>query len=234
MAKRVVQKVTFQIANVLYHAACLCGLIWQVTQISINFFHFDVIKDIKVLMPEEINDTEIALNICFENDEVLDYQLYRKVVSLDEKYVKLKIADEKLAKKDIVQNLTVMDRFAMVPNTSLINGYEGIEEFMIGTKYCYHLIKPKNVSISPSLMANVTSVSYARGTQFPFFDHRRMLQQIFTFWSYSSHVVDILLSPLKVFYVRRKPGMRVRKEKEGVRRKIRECTRRKGKRTLWE
>lgn len=47
------------------------GLSCQVFQISENYFKFEVIKDINVLILGEINVSERAINICIKNNGIL-------------------------------------------------------------------------------------------------------------------------------------------------------------------
>ena len=70
VAMKTVSKFTFYILQLIFHSLCLSGLIWQVTQISINFFKYDVIKDINVKTPEEVKGNRKTAYVCFYNPEI--------------------------------------------------------------------------------------------------------------------------------------------------------------------
>ena len=76
MKKKQVNKITYVTSTYIFRSLCLSGLIWQITQISINFFQFDIIKDINVVMPEDSIEVEKVLYICSENSELLSYGRY--------------------------------------------------------------------------------------------------------------------------------------------------------------
>ena len=71
-AMKTVSKFTFYILQLIFHSLCLSGLIWQVTQISINLFKYDVIKDINVKTPEEVKGDRKTAYVCFYNPEIFD------------------------------------------------------------------------------------------------------------------------------------------------------------------
>lgn len=84
--KKSVSKQTCYIFNLLFHSLYLSGLIWQVTQISVNFFKFDVIEDINVIAPKENTQMEKILYFCFENYQILQNDKYKNI--LIQKYKK--------------------------------------------------------------------------------------------------------------------------------------------------
>ena len=76
MARKVVSKLTYYSFTILFHSLCLSGLIWQIAQISVNFFQFDVLTDIKIFTPEESKWREKVVYVCFydwqlKNSEIL-------------------------------------------------------------------------------------------------------------------------------------------------------------------
>lgn len=77
--KKSLTKTASLVFNAIFHMLCLSGLIWQVTQISINFFKFDVNKDINIKLPEETFDGKnYALYSCFNNAEMLESGAYER------------------------------------------------------------------------------------------------------------------------------------------------------------
>lgn len=64
MTKRIVPKSTYHALSILYHTLCLGGLLWQLIEISMNYFKYGIISDIKVIMPEkDIYDK--YFNFCY-------------------------------------------------------------------------------------------------------------------------------------------------------------------------
>lgn len=78
MAKKEVGIYTFQLCTIILYTICLLGLAWQITQISINYFAFDVVSDIKIIMPEEIHGTK-SLNLFFPIYEVKNETIFEKI-----------------------------------------------------------------------------------------------------------------------------------------------------------
>ena len=72
MARKVVSKLTYHFLTVIFHSLCLSGLIWQITQISVNFFQFDVLTDVRIFTPEENKWKEKVAYICFEENRLID------------------------------------------------------------------------------------------------------------------------------------------------------------------
>ena len=176
MAKKSVSKFTYHITTTFYHTLCLCGLLWQVTQISVNFFHFDTIRGIKVLMPEEINDTELVLNVCFENDEIIRGWEYDIILGVNKTFFKLSEDDRNRIRRDIVLNMTVKERFNSIPKIkTLFRESRYIEEYLLGSKYCFQITYLKDIAIWGPYLFQIKSASFSRGKKFPLFDHRRLL-----------------------------------------------------------
>ena len=76
MAKKLVAKKLYYTCNTLYHLLCLSGLIWQVTQISVNFFKFDV--NINIYTPDETTNQNKVLDHCSLNHEIVNNRSYYK------------------------------------------------------------------------------------------------------------------------------------------------------------
>ena len=69
-------KLTFYSLTIIFHSLCLSGLIWQVTQISVNFFEFDVLTDIKIFTPEESEWSEKVAYVCFDDNELINREKF--------------------------------------------------------------------------------------------------------------------------------------------------------------
>ena len=97
---KIVSKLIFYSCLIIFHSFCLSGLIWQITQISVNFFQFDVIKDINVITPEETESKRKVAYVCFHNSQVIDENkesifeeqnpnfgdLFRAIISVDKAF----------------------------------------------------------------------------------------------------------------------------------------------------
>ena len=81
-SKKIVSKPVFWTLQILFHSACLSGLIWQLTEVSITYFNYEVVSDIKIIMPEK-DEFKKYLNFCFWASSTIRYDKYRKYL---EKY----------------------------------------------------------------------------------------------------------------------------------------------------
>lgn len=79
MSKASVSKVTYFFWTIIFHSLCLSGLVWQVVQISVNFFKFDVMKDINVITPDEIDSAAKVLYVCVSKIANLDPNIASEV-----------------------------------------------------------------------------------------------------------------------------------------------------------
>lgn len=139
MAKKSVSKSTYFVWTAIFYCILFSGLIWQVTQISINFFQFDTSKDIKVIMPEESGWKKKVFNLCFDNEDILNYESYLKLLmkkaelSKNRTYLEnynrigpkmylnwIESKDKKETKKAFIRELTARERFSIAYNLSVI------------------------------------------------------------------------------------------------------------------
>ena len=72
-------KLISRFISLLYHLACLGGLVLQVTEISINFLKYETVSSINIKMPgvEEAK----AINVCFRSDQVFNHSRYVNIVN---------------------------------------------------------------------------------------------------------------------------------------------------------
>ena len=66
-----VSRYTSYTLHAIFYAAILSGLIWQITEISVNFFKYETVSVIKVIMPED-DKVPKYFNLCVNNFEVVD------------------------------------------------------------------------------------------------------------------------------------------------------------------
>lgn len=168
MLRRSVTRRTYHAANIIFHSLCLSGLIWQVTQISTNFFRFDVIRDIKVIMPEQINNSGIALNICFENSQVVTEDAVMAAGNIYE-----------VNREELIIKMSANQRFNSTPGSGpLFPSSNEVERFLFGTKFCYQVKNVTNVVAEGHLLGKVKATSLSRGEKLPSFDHNRLVTVI--------------------------------------------------------
>ena len=78
MEKKIVSKCVLTLCNLFFYSGCLSGLIWQVTQISINYFGYGVVSTITILMPG--NEPPKSITICFKAFQVLNHTALDQII----------------------------------------------------------------------------------------------------------------------------------------------------------
>ena len=176
MAKMLVSKLNYYLLSAIFHSLCLGGLVWQVTQISLNFFQFDTMKDIKVSMPEATNHSGRHLNFCFDNHQFFDYELYSQM--LDNGTIapgniwKFDRANEN-SKRLLFEFMTISQRFKLRHNLRKIESFWfHPEEYILGNSYCYQLSEERYV-FSSFALANVTRMKVSLSDKLPNVDYTR-------------------------------------------------------------
>ena len=181
--KKSVSPLMYHFCNLAFYALCLTGLLFQVTLISRNYFRFDVIRDINVIMPEESHEVGKVLNACFGAHQILDYEEYsrtltRKLASDD--YVKINYPkrDGMAGKYNIFERFSVGERFKVSVNHSVFlrDGRHGslgnMTEFMFGPFVCYRI--EAQIAVSITFLRNITYVMLSQNKRGSNFEHRRM------------------------------------------------------------
>lgn len=105
--------------------------------ISISFFKYDVVSDIKVIMPE--NDTyERYLDFCYLTSSVI---VYPKYVKLFQKYnMNMSMKDERYYKQSfIVSNLTLEEQFDVTMKDGIVHERHSSIRFLYGDYICHHI-----------------------------------------------------------------------------------------------
>lgn len=148
MTPKSVSKLTFYFWTLIFHSLCLSGLIWQVTQISINFFKYEVLKDINVIMPEESRKKEKVAYVCFKNYEIIDkFKLrweLRDSYNMSGDEISTTFRKPQFLKLT-VNGLSLKSRFKVTKMQHVvIEGGTfrqdlGASEFIISDKYCYKI-----------------------------------------------------------------------------------------------
>lgn len=143
MATVCATKLTLKISTAIFYFLCLSGLIWQISQISINFFAFDVVSDIKIILPEEKSNRSI-LNVCFRYPELYNISVFNDLkskYSIGESDVNeaWKILDEKIKISEIFQVALNHDEIFFAENETL-----DIQEYVVYHHICYQIYNLEN------------------------------------------------------------------------------------------
>lgn len=141
--KKKVSKLTFHLVTISYHCLCLSGLIWQITQISINFFKFDVIKDINVVMSDELWKMSRVTYICFPNHNIFDEKKYSdsfdRRSKFDRRISRLSMFKMDDGSKQMFSKYSkIEERFAISPQVSDIYSIRDLsdtDEFIVGYSF---------------------------------------------------------------------------------------------------
>lgn len=103
-----------------------------------NFFLFDVLKDINVIMPEENVDTHRIINLCFDNKELFNISKYRIMANMTPEYEPFEYSSSLV--EQIAESLTVQKRFNITDGANLLHlKYKtiGIKNYIVASSYYY-------------------------------------------------------------------------------------------------
>ena len=154
-----VSEFCFKSLETVYYGLCFIGLMWQVSQISVNYFKFDVLTDIKVILPEEVIDNN-ALNVCFRYLEVMKFDTFLQMLS---KYGIRERTDLVMAKERLDRNIIIGDIYKLTHDADQIFEFEGrtlnVSMFITLRLVCYRINNMKElkyVNLIPDKLDNVT------------------------------------------------------------------------------
>ena len=192
---KTVSRLTYTFWSLLYHSLCLSGLIWQATQISINFFEFDVNKDINIRMPSGFDFTAgTSIYFCFKMDQFFDQEQFRDLVlvwSKSNETDKRNFVDQwkregmsRYVSYSFSRWATVGEIFRAVLNESIIS-QSSIIQILFEDKICFTSSKTNLGSIHfgdeytkrvNRVLDNVTTISVAIGENHPYFDPQSLIE----------------------------------------------------------
>lgn len=180
LVKKEVSYSTYYILYTLFYTLIFLGLLWQVTQISVKYFIFDVIKDINVIMPEEMNQTHIRYNICFQSIQVLkeaeylEAYLNRESVDLD--LFDTDLGGEKQTRSKAVADFNLGTRLRTSVDESIFKSIETIEKFILGDYTCFQIKGKYSFTIDGPSINGVLHVLISVGESLPDFDYKRLIR----------------------------------------------------------
>ena len=114
-----VEPLIFKIFDIYFMLSCYAGLILQATQISVNYFRFDLVSDIKLTAPEDTNVPKAA-NVCFLTNHVIDMKKYKNITK---KYSE----QEYHYNQKNLYNFTLQERFDIATKPNEMFTFNGME-----------------------------------------------------------------------------------------------------------
>lgn len=159
MNKFEVSKRTIKILNLLFHIILMGGLIWQVTQISINYFKYNVVSSIEIILPGR--EKPKAMNICFDAYMVrnrtkyssffdtFDWNRMTRNMTTNDKYRggKEYVAIESLTRNELLDLTLEADE--LFPDDHMDNGHI-VSRLKYGIRFqiCYQLVNANDTKES--------------------------------------------------------------------------------------
>ena len=148
MQKKSISKRSYYLLNALFHSLCLAGLLWQVTKVSLDFFSYEVMKDINIIMPEEVKKGKTVVFICTSiKRDILDMKQYKKIRATKDfkrRYKESKAFKDYRRKKEeplpsevVKKNFSVEERMAIFPKVVLDRWKR--TKFFIGDRNCFQV-----------------------------------------------------------------------------------------------
>ena len=158
-SKKVVSKPVYWTFTILFHSLCLSGLIWQLTQVSITYFHYEVVSDIKFIMPEK-DQFKKYLNFCFWASDTIRYDKYRKYLK-KYGYENDSRIDQWGFKGDFIYKFLSMDeQLETVLDTEIEMDLMNERKAFLWTVLVCHQLNGKNDEIAVYTRTRMNNVSY--------------------------------------------------------------------------
>ena len=167
-SKKIVSKPVFWILNILFHSACLSGLIWQLTEVSITYFNYAVVSDIKIIMPEK-DEFKKYLNFCFWASSTIRYDKYRKYLKKYGFENDSRI-DQWGFKKDFIKiSLSLEEQLETVMDTEIEMDHLNERKAFLKTIHICHQLNGKNdwFYLYPRTQMNNVSYIWMSTSRYP-------------------------------------------------------------------
>lgn len=186
MAKLTIPSSCYYSLSAVYFSLCLFGFVYQVGLEAMEFFKFDVFKQVNIILPEYYYSNDRVLYVCFHMEEIIDHKKYSDVIANkasaaqgnDPSIGKIIVAkDTTLMKRMFLEKyLTVKQRFEVAPSLSDTESCSD-KEYVIGSKTCYSFSCNQS-QLTPRHVENVSVIHVSVGDAFTPYDIRRA-QKIF-------------------------------------------------------
>lgn len=180
MSPKVVSKTTYYCWTLLFYSLCLSGLIWQITQISINFFKFEVLKDINVITPDKMNTIKYSKDevvyFCFDNSDIVMPKVYKYFATKFRRKINKTI---KFDRSETISLLPLNERFMMTREWQKIETTHDtpINEFIEASEYCFKTKTQISYEINQQILPNYESfLRMSISNNYSPFDERRLIE----------------------------------------------------------
>lgn len=111
---------------------CLLGLIWQIIQISLIYFRFDVVSQIGIIMPENYITKANSLNICVLKQQMVDQDIINQTYNRYIHEYFTKYEPRRMVKHIVGDNMTIGDFFkATIDRNGFFGIYKRYEKFNV-------------------------------------------------------------------------------------------------------
>lgn len=148
--------------------------------ISNNFFKFDVNKDINVLTPDENDNKNRTIDLCFSNYEIVQNRLFKSLAYLYMKRSNFSIPKDKQDRSNMVNIMSLKDRFDITVYAKniiqpVVTESPMIEEFIFHFRYCYRVRIKSKLIMRTNALNNVSSYLMSMSQHNTTFDPRRLI-----------------------------------------------------------
>ena len=173
MSKIVINKTAYSLGKSLFYLSCLSGLVWQSSQILVNYFAYGVVSDIKLLLPEHDN-VELYLHFCYTMGTVVNI---RKL----SRYSRYNIPSDWEHKFNFERyNLTLRDQFQIENNGLVVPFNSNTTAYIKRRRICFQFNNDTDVQYEISIPSkNLGEDSYyvffQLGRKLPNLDTQRVL-----------------------------------------------------------
>lgn len=142
-----------------------------------NYFRFDVVSDIKVVMPEEVSDNNV-LNVCFKYYEVMNFEQFMNMlvkynISGTNLFEEQAALDKKILIKDIFKITLDADQIFSKPNNDSLD----ITKLILLRLVCYRIDDmnvTKYINVKQDDLDNVTMATISYTPKIKMIDRERM------------------------------------------------------------
>ena len=209
MKKLRVKAATFKLCTTIFASLCMIGLLYQNVEISKNYLKYEVVSDIKLVLPED-NPINNFANICFDLQEVMNKSRYHEIIK---KYIpKQRPRFNSRKEWGRVRNWKMGDRLdvAIKPEAIVrfprISALDNVQLFTLQRSICYQVnISFEGLYTELSLMSDTVKGSTAfwisMSQEVPLVDAKRLNEHSSSILT--ANVSTIVLVDSHNYYVNR-------------------------------
>ena len=158
-SKKVVSKPVYWTFTILFHSLCLSGLIWQLTKVSITYFHYEVVSDIKFIMPEK-DEFKKYLNFCFSASDTIRYEKYKKYLKKYGYDNDSRIDHWDFKRDFIYSSLSIEEQLETVLDANIVMDYLNKRKAFLQTALVCHQLNEKSNAIFLYPRTHMNNVSF--------------------------------------------------------------------------